>query len=106
MDCTDIDAKQILRHLRAYTNRKFKTTVKLQAVCDRHKRFMDISCAYPGSIHDARVFSLSSLSRGLEERLRRTPYHILADSAYALTIRVMTPFRDNGHLTAVSTILF
>nr|CAH0103368.1 unnamed protein product [Daphnia galeata] len=78
IDSTDIRIKQNLRHLAAFTNRKSFTSVKMQAVCDSNKKFIDVSCGWPGSMHDSRVFEMSSLSRGLEERLRGLPnYHIL-----------------------------
>ncbi len=75
----------------------------MQAVCDSNKKFIDVSCGWPGSMHDSRVFGMSSLSRGLEERLRGLPnYHILGDSAYTLGIHLMKPFTDNGHLNDVN----
>ena len=41
-------------------------------------------------MHDSRVFGLSSLSKGLNERLRGLEnYHILGDSAYTLGIHLM-----------------
>jgi hypothetical protein len=52
-------------------------------------------------MHDSRIFEMSSLSRVIEEKLRDTNYHLLGDSAYRLGIRLITPYRDNGHLTPV-----
>jgi len=76
--------------------------VKLQAVVDGKGRFIDISCAWPGSMHDSRIFRLSSLFQVLEEKLEGTDFRILGDSGYPLTNRMMTPYRDNGHLTPVT----
>ena len=102
LDGTDIQIKQPIKHLAAYTNRKSVTSVKLQGVCDSNLKFMDISCGWPGSMHDSRIFEMSSLSRVIEEKLRDTNYHLLGDSAYRLGIRLITPYRDNGHLTQVN----
>ena len=73
-----------------------------KGVCDSNLKFMDISCGWPGSMHDSRIFEMSSLSRVIEEKLRDTNYHLLGDSAYRLGIRLITPYRDNGHLTPVN----
>jgi hypothetical protein len=62
---------------------------------------MDISCGWPGSMHDSRIFGMSSLSRVIEEKLRENNYHLLGDSAYRLRRRLITPYRNNGHLTPV-----
>ena len=106
LDGTDIHLKQPIAHLAAYTNRKSVTSVKLQGVCDSNLKFMDISCGWPGSMHDSRIFGISSLSRILEEKLRGTNYHILGDSAYQLGVRLITPLvtlaRSNPRKSLVS----
>ena len=101
VDSTDILLKQPLCHLPAYANRKSATSVKLQVkgVCDSTLKFIDISCGWPGSMHDARIFSMSFIGRSLDEKLDDTVFHILGDSAYTLGVRLMKPYRDNGHLT-------
>ena len=101
VDSTDILLKQPLRHLPAYTNRKSVTSIKLQGICDSTLKFIDVSCGWPGSMHDARIFGMSLVGRTLGEKLENTPYHILGDSAYTLGVRLIKPYRDNGHLTAV-----
>ncbi len=96
--------KQPLRDLPAYTNRKSVTSVKLQAVCDFGAQVSNkflISCGWPGSMHDARIFRISFLGHSIKKKLQETPYHILGDSAYPIGIRLMNPYRDNGHLTHV-----
>lgn len=50
------------------------------------------------------MFRNSSLGQAVEENAAELfPYdsHILADSAYKNTTYVITPYRDNGHLTRV-----
>lgn len=90
-----------MSQLPAYTNRKFVTSVKLQVVCDSNKKFIDISAGWPGSMHDARIFDMSSLSGVLEQRLEGTGFHLLGDSAYPGGIRILKPYADNGFLTPV-----
>lgn len=56
----------------------------------------------PGRMHDARVFRQSELFAQLnraDNPLLPPNMHLLGDSAYPLMKNLMTPFRDNGHLT-------
>ncbi|XP_061164902.1 putative nuclease HARBI1 [Saccostrea echinata] len=60
--------------------------------------FTHVFTGFPGSCHDARVLRNSDL---WENGLQMIPniYHIIADAAYPLRIWLLTPYRDNGHLT-------
>lgn len=78
-------------------NRKGYPAMHLKAVCDTDLKFLDVLSAYPGSVHDSRVFRNGPISKVLEEVT--TKVHPLGDSAYPLLNELMTPFRDNGHLT-------
>jgi len=55
-----------------------------------------------GSVHDARVFRVCDVGQkaARNELFPSTEFHLLGDSAYALMMQVMVPYRDNGHLTA------
>ncbi|XP_071576125.1 putative nuclease HARBI1 [Temnothorax nylanderi] len=56
---------------------------------------------YPGSVHDQRVFRQSEVTTFLnDEEKFPADSHILGDAAYELHQHLLTPFRDNGHLTA------
>lgn len=57
-------------------------------------------------MHDARVFRNSPLyyhMTNIQNPLLPDDKHLIGDSAYPLLVNVMTPFRDNGHLTPAQT---
>lgn len=57
----------------------------------------------PGRMHDARVFRNSRLFQMLTDRenpILLQCQHLIGDCAYPLMLNLMTPFRDNGHLSA------
>ena len=86
----------------SYFNRKGFHSMKLQAICDKEMRFMDILAGYCGSMHDARVWNLSGILGKLQNHTRAylpNNTHILGDGAYPLSSHLMKPFRDNGFLT-------
>nr|CAI5840351.1 unnamed protein product [Callosobruchus analis] len=92
MDGTDFKINKPEQDPQSYFNRK------KQAVCDSDQRLTDIFIGYPGSVHDARVFRNSTLYQDLGGRCGNAV--ILADSAYPCLQQVLTPYRDNGNLTA------
>ena len=74
----------------------------LQAVCDHRMLFTDCFVGYPGSTHDARVLKYSDLYDRVGESVDLmfpNGSYVLGDSAYPLSSWLMTPYRDNGHLT-------
>ncbi|XP_040354426.1 protein ALP1-like [Ixodes scapularis] len=83
-----------------YVNRHGYPSLTLQAICDRHKRFLDVTTGHPSKVHDARVYRTSSIADKLPEICRRSQYHILGNAAYPLREYMLTPFRDYGRLTA------
>ena len=85
-----------------YINRKGWHSVNLQAVCDCNLKFIDCYVGWPGSVHDARVFKNSvSFAEASQDLNHHFPgnRHILGDSAIPLKEWLLTPYRDNGHLT-------
>ena len=44
-----------------------KYTINVQAVCDYRGVFLDVDCRWPGSVHDAKVFSNSIVNAMLRE---------------------------------------
>ncbi|CAN7981626.1 unnamed protein product [Ixodes pacificus] len=81
-----------------YVIRHHYPSLTVQAICDRNKRFLDITMGHPNKVHDARVFRTSSIADKLSQICRRGEYHILGDAACPLREYLMTPFRDYGSL--------
>lgn len=50
-------------------------------------------------MHDARVFRQSEIGARLQNNLLGEQFHLVGDSAYPLSINLLTPYKDNGHLT-------
>ena len=70
----------------------------MQVVATRQLRFIDVSVGWPGSMHASRIFWNSSLSQALHVRLANTNFHLLADTAYPISVYVMVPFKRNREL--------
>ena len=64
--------------------------------------FTDILAGWPGSVHDSRVLHNSTVYNTAANKFRGKT-HLLGDGAYPLQTWLMTPYRDNGHLTADKT---
>ena len=80
-----------------YCNRKLKTSINSQAVCNHKKEFIDFFTGYPGSVHDSRVLSYSSMY--LRRTYPPTGWYLLGDSGYGniiSPIAVVTPFRNDA----------
>lgn len=85
----------------SYYNRKGFYSIILQGICDAKCQFIDIFVGWPGATHDARVWRESPIGQALEEDSTLVPEgtHIIGDSAYSLQSYLLTPFRNNGHLS-------
>ncbi|XP_069133138.1 uncharacterized protein [Argopecten irradians] len=60
--------------------------------------FTDIYVGWPGSVHDARVYANSKINLRSAE-LFPIQGHLIGDGAYPLSKTMLTPYRDNGHLS-------
>ncbi|XP_023218074.1 putative nuclease HARBI1 [Centruroides sculpturatus] len=98
IDGSHIPIKAPTNHPESYINRKGFHSVLLQAVVDSRCRFIDCYAGEVGSVHDAHVFQRSKLGRSLSTMFP-PKCHLLGDSAYPLQEQLITPFRDNGHLS-------
>ena len=101
IDGTHIPIKAPYDNPEQYVNRKKFHSVQLQGVCDAD-RFFTVYCAYPGSVHDARVLRNSPLYQEAE-RLESVVFpestYIIGDAAYPLKTWLVTGFKNNGKLT-------
>ena len=93
-----------------FFNRKGWHSIILQGVVDGKYRFMDITVGWPGSVHDARVFTNSDIYHmgqddGLFSSIGKMldgieiPVHIIGDPAYPLLKWLMKAYSDTGRLT-------
>ncbi|XP_030764836.1 putative nuclease HARBI1 [Sitophilus oryzae] len=98
MDGSHVRIDQPKNDPESYLNRKKFYSIQFQVVCDSKKRIRDIFIGFPGSVHDARVFSNSPLYQSLNQKCGEKV--ILADSAYPCLRNILTPYKDNGHLSA------
>ncbi|XP_062409140.1 uncharacterized protein LOC134100105 [Sardina pilchardus] len=110
IDGTHIKIRAPPDHSSDYFNRKGDYSIILQAVVDHKLKFWDINVGRPGKVHDARVFSLSSLcERGSAGTLLPQytemfegvdiPLFLLGDSAYPLLNWLMKPYPEGGRVT-------
>lgn len=98
-----IKAPSINRHL--YCNRKKYYSILMQAVVDSKKKFIDVYCGEPGSLHDSRVLRRSLLNRKATDEYEASfPNNtfLLGDSAYPSKSWLVTPYKDDGNLTQIN----
>lgn len=110
LDGSHIPISAPVEHHTDYYNRKGFYSIVLQGLVDHRYCFIDVYTGWPGSVHDARVFSQSSLfNKGKKGTLfpnwidkigdADVPIVILGDSAYPLLCWLMKPFPHKGALT-------
>ncbi|KAJ8931288.1 hypothetical protein NQ314_015820 [Rhamnusium bicolor] len=63
--------------------------------------FIDCYAGEVGSIHDACLFRRSDLGRRFGDLQFPQDGHLLGDSAYSLTTKLLVPYKNNGHLTNI-----
>jgi hypothetical protein len=98
LDGTHIQIKAPQNNAQDYINRKGYHSLVLQAVCLPDMTMSHCFTGWPGSCHDSRVLRNSNLWE--EGPIICGRNHILGDGAYPLKPWLLTPYRDNGHLSA------
>ncbi|XP_071486760.1 uncharacterized protein [Diadema antillarum] len=111
IDGTHIPIKAPEEAKEDYFNRKHFYSVVLQAVVDADGRFIDTNVGRPGSVHDARVFALSSVKKRLAEGILFNPsptreingidipLALLGDPAYPLLPGLLKGYTAHQNLT-------
>ncbi|XP_036139699.1 protein ANTAGONIST OF LIKE HETEROCHROMATIN PROTEIN 1-like [Monomorium pharaonis] len=102
IDGTHIRIEKPSINARDYINRKKYFSICLQAVVDSDMRITNIYCGEPGSLHDSRVLRRSPLYEAAsvnQAMLFPNQTFILGDSAYPSLPWLVSPYKDNGHLS-------
>lgn len=84
-----------------YRNRKGFFSFNVQAICNSECFFQDLVCRWPGSTHDALIFSNSNVRRRFE-RGDFNNHLLVADSGYGVTNYLITPL--NNPVTAAENL--
>ena len=72
--------------------RKGFMSINVQGVCGPDLKFYNIVARWPGSSHDSRIYNNSYLKHQFEDISDQ--YHLLGDSAYPLSEKLLTPYRN------------
>ena len=104
LDGTHVGVKKPSLNASDFINRKGKCTLNIQAAADYNYCFFDVVIKWPGSVHDARIFSNFKLnaifregvvpdcSKIIVEREPLVPICILGDPAYPFLPYIMKEF--------------
>lgn len=101
IDGCHIQISAPVRDSHCYINRKGYYSIILQGICDTSLKFIDVFAGICGSVHDSRVWYMSDIKHLIvnnDNRYFQDYYYIIGDAAYPLSNRLLTPYRDNGHL--------
>lgn len=78
-----------------YLNRKNFHSINVQAICDSQSRFTDVVAAWPGAVHDSRIFKNSTIHRRTSEREIMGVF--FGDNGYCNSPICLTPFLNPGN---------
>lgn len=81
-------------HGESYFNRKKRYGFNVQGICDNDRRFTFIQTGFPASVGDATVFCQTTFFTKPNNFFARPEEYVLADKAYRITRRCMTPYRE------------
>ncbi|KAI8127449.1 TGF-beta receptor type-1 [Lucilia cuprina] len=99
IDGTHITIDPPLNLKNQYIDRKGNVSICMQGICNEKKKFISIFVGYPGSSHDSWIYQNSPIFNRINSYCG--DYYLLGDSAYPCSKHLVTPYRDNGHLTNI-----
>lgn len=99
IDGSHISIEPPVENPNSYYNRKKFHSIVLQGICKDNLQFIHTNIGWPGRVHDAKVLRNSSIWEEGYQKCRYGRNHLLGDGAYPLKVWLITPYRDNGHLT-------
>lgn len=79
-------------HAEQFVNRHGDFSIATQIVVNHRGAITNLSCRWPGSLHDQRVLDESCLKQVLDRNMLGS-YYIIGDSGYGCLRNLMTPFR-------------
>ena len=77
-----------------YVCRKVFHALNVQGICDSQNNFVKLVVEFPGSAHDAFIWSQCGVQECISEN--QEPGYLLGDQAYLLKPFLLTPARDPG----------
>lgn len=81
-----------------YRNRKGYHSINALIVCDSDLKILYADARYPGSVHDAAIWQVSSLKQTLKSSHNRNSW-LLGDSGYPIEPWLLTPFANPVSIT-------
>ncbi|EZA53124.1 Putative nuclease HARBI1 [Ooceraea biroi] len=85
-----------------YINRKGKHSINVMLICDSNCEIIGCSARFPGSVHDAAIWQMSSIRRFLKQNYEdgdQQTHLIGRDSGYPLELWLFTPFGNPNENT-------
>lgn len=96
VDGTDVPfATAPTKNKDVYWSRKKRYCMQVQIICDKNRRIIDLFTGYPGSVHDAKVYSFSPPGKYPSFFFSSGEY-LIGDSAYGISETVVVPFRRSA----------
>ena len=95
LDGTDITLRYSPSYYgESYFNRKKRYALNMQGICDDERRFTYVAGGYLASVGDATVFNGTAFFKRPNSFFSRPEEYILADKAYRVTRRCITPYKE------------
>lgn len=92
VDCTHIEIQKPHQFGDEYVNRKGYSSLNVQMTCDAAEKITSVDAQWPGSVHDSRIWKLSSVCRLISEF--NGSACLLGDSGYGIAPWMITPFKN------------